>query len=493
MESLRKGADATTVAILLFVGSTLVLLAGLGGRAASLAYLALATMTGAFLLSRSPVRYSSFTLWILFLTPFVRRVLDYRHGWNPTNPALLAPQIIALLGFITIVRRARELRGRLFAPYLLVLGALAYGYSVGVMNVGLIQASYALLTLLAPLVYGVHLALSWRSYAELSVAIRKTFTFALPVLAFYGMYQFLRLPAWDAQWMINADMKSIGSPLPFLVRIFGTMNTPGPYAAALAAGMLMALSGRGFTRFPVIAVAFVALLLTRTRAVWIAFFIGMIVQQLSLPVVRIPRRVVTLVVISILALPLTSLPTFRDTILPRLNTLQNIGQDRSFISRVAFSHESAAEIVETAEGNGLGSTGGAIKLGTTGVRSLDNGFLELFYVFGWPGGTMFLLGLAALLYQSAMFAEARRDLFASAVRAAGVALVSILPIGDIFSGPTGTLLWSMMGLGIAAHAYHLTTGLALRSRSRAMRAASMPAPVWSAPLSPAGSRTQLAR
>jgi hypothetical protein len=34
----------------------------------------------------------------------------------------------------------------------------------------------------------------------------------------------------------------------------------------------------------------------------------------------------------------------------------------------------------------------------------------------------------------------------------------------VFTGSTGTLLWGMMGLSIAAHAYHLTTGLALRSR-----------------------------
>ncbi len=472
----------------MFLGSVLVLLAGVGGRAASLAYLALATATGAFLLSRSPVRYSSFCLWILFLTPFVRRILDYRHGWNSTNPALLAPQFIALMGVVTIARHARELRGRLFAPYLLVLGALGYGYSVGVINAGFIPASYALLTLLAPLAFGVHLALSWRQYSELSVVLRKTFTYALPVLGFYGMYQFLRLPVWDSQWMISADMKSIGSPLPFLVRIFGTMNAPGPYAAALATGMLIALSGRGFVRFPVIAVAFLALLLTRTRAVWIAFFIGMIVQQLSLPVVRLPRRIVVLFVVSMLAIPLTSLPIFKNSILPRLSTLKDISQDRSFISRVAFSHESASEIVETAEGNGLGSTGGAIKLGTTGVRALDNGFLELFYVFGWPGGTMFLLGIGALLYQSFKFAEARLDLFASAVRSAGIALVSILPIGDIFSGPTGTLLWAMMGLGISAHAYHLTTGLALRSRALSMRLENSRAPRLSKPVSQADSQ-----
>jgi hypothetical protein len=135
-------------------------------------------------------------------------------------------------------------------------------------------------------------------------------------------------------------------------------------------------------------------------------------------------------------------------------------------------------------------TGGAIKLrNNLGVRSLDNGFLEVFYIYGWPGGLLFFLGIAGLLLQSFRFFEARTDSFANAVRAIAVALVSILPIGDVFTGPTGMLLWSMVGLGIAAHAYHLTTGKALRSRANAIRAFAMsfpppPAPALAVPLVP---------
>jgi hypothetical protein len=463
----------TTVAIGIFLFASALMLAGLGGRAANIAFAAAAVLTGAVLISRSPTIYSSFCLWIWFLTPFVRRVLDYRHGWSPTSPALLAPPLVAALSILTLMRHAKELRGRLFAPYLLILGALAYGYSVGAINAGFIPASYALLTWLAPLVFGVHLALSWRQYVELSAAMKKTFAVALPLLALYGVYQFVRIPVWDAQWMINAELKSIGAPFPFLVRVFGTLNTPGPYAAFLLAGMLMMLTGKGFVRFPGIAVAFIALLLTRTRAVWIAFLIGLIIQQLSQPVARLPRRLLTLVIVSILAAPLTQIPTFRNTIVNRMSTLKDISADNSFVKRVQFSEDAAEGIAQTAGGNGLGTTGGAIKLtnGRVGTRSLDNGFLELFYLFGWPGGAMFLLGVAALLYQSFRFAEARRDPFASAVRASGIALVAILPIGDVFSGSTGALLWAMMGLSISAHAYHLTTGLALRSRADRARIA----------------------
>jgi hypothetical protein len=480
----ERAVNSSTVVIGLFILATLAMLAGLGGRAANIAYTGLAVVAGVLLIQRSPATYSSFSLWLWFVTPFVRRMLDYRHGWHPTNPALLAPPLVAALSIVTVWRHGRELRGRLFAPYLLILGALAYGYMVGLMVAGFIPATYALLTWIAPITFGVHLALSWRHYVELRASIRRTFAVALPMLGLYGVYQFVRIPPWDAAWMINADLRSVGSPLPYLVRVFGTLNTPGPYAAFLLVGILLVLAGTGFKRFPGIAVALIALLLTRTRSSWVAFVIGLVLMQVSQPVIRLPRRIIALVLVAVLAAPFTAIPKFRSTVLTRMSTLKDIRSDNSFIKRVEFSQEAATGIVESALGNGLGTTGGAVKLENraVGVRSLDNGFLELFYVFGWPGGAMFLLGIGTLLIQTIRFAEARRDPFAGAVRATAMAILAIMPIGDIFSGSTGTLLWAMIGLGIAAHAYHLTTGLALRSRAAPRFRPGVLVPQWAAPV-----------
>jgi hypothetical protein len=490
-----RALNTSTVAVGLFVLATLAMLTGLGGRAANFAYVGLAVLVGGVLIQRSPVMYSSFSLWLWFLTPFVRRMLDFRHGWNPTNVVLLAPPLVAALSIVTLMRHGRELRGRLFAPYLLILGALGYGYSVGLLVAGFIPATYALLTWIAPMIFGVHLALSWRHYVELSASIRRTFAVALPALALYGVYQFVRIPRWDAAWMINADLKSIGAPLPYLVRVFGTLNTPGPYAAFLLVGMLLVLAGKGVARYPGIALALVALLLTRTRSSWVAFMIGLVIMQLSQPVIRLPRRMIALVVVVMLAAPLMAVPKFRTTILTRMLTLTSISSDNSFNKRVQFSEAAANGIVETALGNGLGTTGGAIKLENhaVGVRSLDNGFLELFYVFGWPGGTMFFLGILSLLIRSLRFSEARRDQFAGAMRATGIAIIAIMPIGDVFSGSTGTMLWMALGLGISAHAYHLTTGLALRSRFTPVFRAGVLAPQWSVPVSAAGTPSPLAQ
>ncbi len=439
---------------------------GAGGALASYLFVAAAVLVGLVLHERAPVAYITFSLSLWWYTPFVRRVLNLRHGWNPTDATLLAPQVVAVIALLTVARYARDLRGRLYAPFVLVLIALAYAYAIGLVGGGLIPASYALLTWIAPLVFGVHLGLRWRRYPEIAAALRTVFAMFLPFMAAYGIYQFVVLPGWDRAWLVNAQMRSLGVPFPFLIRVFGTLNTPGPYAAFLMVGAILGIQGKGVFRYPVIALSLIAILLTRTRAAWIAFILGLLLQTLSQPVLRLPKRTVTILVVALLALPIVNSTQFKQSILPRIASLNNISGDASFVRRLDFGESAASTIVNDAEGTGLGNTGGAIKLRSTGgVRSLDNGFLEVFFIFGWVGGALFFLGLGGLLIQSLRFAEARRDPDAGSFRACAVALVSILPVGEVFTGSSGTLLWSMIGLGLAAHAYHQTTGLAVRSRA----------------------------
>ncbi|HVZ49390.1 MAG TPA: hypothetical protein VG916_11440, partial [Gemmatimonadaceae bacterium] len=426
----RGNVEFTKVVALFYIGGTLALLAGIGGSLANLAYLVLAVATGLLLYLRDQGAYVSFSLWLWFITPFVRRVLDMRHGWSPTSIVLIAPLAVALLAAFTVLHRLRELRGMLYAPFLLVLLAFGYGFSVGAINAGVVPAMYALTTWLAPATFGLYVAINWRRYPEFANAVRRTFTWALPLLAAYGIYQFVVMPRWDAQWMINAGLRSIGAPRPFLARVYGTLNTPGPFAAFLCAGSLMLLPQKGRLRFVGIGIAILSLLLTRTRAAWAAFVIGLVVQQFGQPLKQLPKYAITLIAVALIAIPVARMPQFSALILPRIQTFANLSEDNSFVKRYNFSETAAAGIVETAEGNGLGTTGGAIKLrGSQGVRSLDNGFLEIFYIYGWVGGVLFFLGIGGLVLQSARFRETRSDQFANAVRAIAVALVSMLPIG----------------------------------------------------------------
>ncbi len=108
----QGGEGRPVFAILtIFCAGVAVLLAGVGGGLANILYVVLAAGTGFALYARSPAAYVSFTLWLWFVTPFVRRVLDMHHGWAPTSPTLLAPLAVALISMATLLGRGRELRG----------------------------------------------------------------------------------------------------------------------------------------------------------------------------------------------------------------------------------------------------------------------------------------------------------------------------------------------------------------------------------------------
>lgn len=60
------------------------------------------------------------------------------------------------------------------------------------------------------------------------------------VVGAYGVIQFFWLPSWDREWMISSGLTSVGHPYPMQVRVFGTLESPGPFATFIGASMLAA-------------------------------------------------------------------------------------------------------------------------------------------------------------------------------------------------------------------------------------------------------------
>ena len=105
-----------------------------------------------------------------------------------------------------------------------------------------------------------------------------------------------------------------------------------------------------------------------------------------------------------------------------------------------------------------GDRGGAKLLQVRRRASIDNGFLEVFYVLGWPGGALLGIGLAGNLLTLLRFRDARQDAFANSARACFWSMLSMLLIGDIFSGSVGVFFWGAYGFACSAHAYNYATG-----------------------------------
>ena len=462
-------ASLATVALVLFLAVTLAGLAGVGGGLFPAVYVGAATVAALAAYYRAPTRYPVFVFALWFFTPFVRRVVDLHHGFQPASLMLVAPTIATLVSGLTLLYRARELRGSLLYPFTLTLGGVFYAYFVGVLKVGTIPATYALLTWLAPIAFSMHLILHWRIFPALRESFLNFIQWALPVVASYGLYQVAMLPAWDRYWMEVADVESIGAPVRFGFRAFGSLNAPGPYSVVLLIGMIFLMSAARRGMVISLTLGLMSMLLTRTRATWVALVVGLLVVQFMGPVRRMGRNWLFLIFMVAMAMPVMSLDVFRDTIFTRLASFANLSTDNSVRQRLIMTSASTQVIGAVAEGEGLGATGGATKLGSASGRqaSIDNGFLEVFYVLGWPGGSLVMLGLLGQLLVLARFRDSRVDTFANAARACFWALLSVLFIGDIFSGAIGVMFWGAYGFACSAHAYNYATGKGLRSQQLA--------------------------
>ena len=442
-----------------FVAITLVGLAGVGGRQFGPLWAIAAAGTAFTLVLRAPAGFVAFIVSLWFYTPLVRRVLDHHHGFTPANLALAAPVLASTVAVLTLIRFARDLRGVLLAPALLVIAAITYGFLIGALRNGLVPAFYAYLSWLSPAMVGVHVALHWRRYPQMQQAMLRTLAWSLIPAAAYGIWQFVLPPAWDRQWMIATELQSIGRPAPFSLRVFGSMTMPGTFAVVMEVGLLLLLSARVRGRLPALVLGFIGLLLSRIRTAWLGFVFGLLLQFITQPMRRLPRNWITIVIVGALSLPVITLPRIREGIVDRLASFADAGDDSSARSRVMVARAAYQLVIEYAEGAGLGATGSAVVArGVGGIRNFENGFLEVFYLFGWPGGLLFFLGLGGLIVQGMRLADARFDQFANAARSGAAALLASLLISEVFTGAGGTLLWVLIGLGVAAHAHNLASG-----------------------------------
>lgn len=475
----REGTDPmSNLTLGIFLTVTLGGLVGGGGSLFPPLYVGTAVMAGLVAYYRKPGRYLVLVYGLVFFSPFVRRVVDLQNGYNPTNVVLLAPVFVALLSALTLVYRARELRGAMLLPFTFTLAAVAYAYSVGLLKNGLVPATYAMLTWVAPICFAAHLNLNWRTFPALRDAFLTFLQWTLPVIAAYGIYQLVRPPAWDVYWMTAASVASVGMPIPFGFRPFGPLNMPGPYAVALLVGMLFLLGTSRRGTFLSLLLGLIALMLTRTRSAWVALVVGLMIVQFMGPIRRMMRNWFIMIFMVMLAIPLLSLDVFRETISSRLASFASISEDQSFNARKQLSYMATQAIYAHAEGEGMGATGGGAKLlRVERQASIDNGLLEVFYLLGWPGGALLGIGLAGNLLTLLRFRDAREDAFANSARACFWAMLSILLIGDIFSGSVGVFFWGSYGFACSAHAYNYATGKGLRSRQLAREFLPPPQPV----------------
>lgn len=392
-----------------------------------------------------PAAFLDLLLWSLVLSPLLRHVVDWHAGFSQSNPVMLSPYCAAFAASPSVLRYLVTGR-RYLIEILALIGLVGLGLglslSTGLLRDGLMTA----MRWLAPVWVLIYLLSQAAALDTMRTRIRRTFSVAIPAASLYGLVQFVSILPWDAAFMREAPITSIGYPLPFLVRIFSTMNSPGSFAAMLCTGLLLMLP---HVSMPLWVLGLAALALTTQRAAMAALLLALLVLALVGRDRRMRRGLVRLGLSLIVSLALVlSVPGAALKVSGTVGSVARLADDTSAQDRWAQYLDVLPMLDQQQEGRGLGWPTNDFYIRAGGSVPLDSGLIDIFVSLGVIGGGLFLCALASLTVQGWLIVRRSPDA-AAAELAACLYGLSQLPFGSQHAGEHGMFLFLGLGLLLA--------------------------------------------
>ena len=420
-------------------------------------YPAIAFLVAVFLFSRSRTHYIGFVFWLWFVSPLVRRLVDYRAGFVPTNPLLLATFFATAVSGYVLVTRLHSLSRADTLPFSCALAGIFFGAVIGLTRYPALAVAQALLNWITPVLFAFFLYDERQRYREFQRVMERCLVYGMLVVGAYGVYQFFFLPVWDRAWMIDLGAQTFGVPEALQIRVFSTLNAPATCAAYLMAGLLLLFALKGKLRFWAAAAAFVALVLTSSRSSWVGLCAGIAYLVLQLPG-KARLHAIAAVLASVVVLGIvTQLPVIDDVVSQRIQSFTDPKNDVSFNERADGHVAAFRDMLAEPMGEGMGSvdtdhtTAGA----DATIGPHDSTILELLYALGFPGTLLYLAGIAMAVAHIVRQKNRRNgrpdiDRFAVSMCAIVIALLVQLALNSIFVGPLGFLTWTAIAMTLAA-------------------------------------------
>lgn len=414
-----------------------------------------ALLVAGWLYISHPALYLWFVWWTWLTTPFLRRVVEYQTGFDGMNLVMTAPLAATAFTLVTLVRFSGALRNREYTPYGLAFLAVAYGFIVGVVKTSVMGAVLGTLSWLLPIALGLHLHLVWREYPSHRESMLRVFRWGILILGIYGVLQFVAPAPWDRVWMINSGMNSIGSPEPYLIRVFGMLNAPGPFASIMLAGLILLFSDRTVIGRLALGPGLVAFLLTLVRAAWGGWVVAVAFMGWRAHGTDRKRILSVLLIGIVLMVPLMLTGPIYERVASRAETLSGIQEDNSFNDRSEFLSISTGWVLTNPIGSGIGSTGRSAQMSDEGgLGTFDNGIFAIPYSVGWLGGLLYYTSVFLMLRRIMALQSEDTDMFVIAAGAVCVSLFAQLIFSNSFVGIKGLLFWTFFGLSMAGVRYH---------------------------------------
>jgi hypothetical protein len=446
--------SAWTAILGLVVFTTLCIVAGAGTILRPLFPVG-ALGVGILLYRRYPVLYLGFTWWLWFLTPLVARLVDYRSGWDSQRLMLVAPYLVSLITLQALVLYLPSSYRYQGLPFVISIVGVLYGCAIGFVQYSPLSVLRSLLDWLTPISLGFYLFINWRNYPKYRENLQNVFTWGVLVTGVYGIYQYLVAPEWDKYWLNESGMfTSAGNPEPFGIRVWSTMHSPGPFSSFMLAGLLLLLSNRSWLRIPAMAAGYLSFLLSLVRSAWGSWLFGLLHISISLKPKHQLRLLLTIAIIAICVIPLATVEPFAGAISKRLLTLSNLQNDNSFNDRSGNYQQNLDLALQSWMGNGIGGTWTTGADGAITSAVIDSGIIETLLTIGWLGAIPYFLGLCLMMSQVLRSSVGRSDAFMNAARGISLGFFAQLIFGNSITGFSGILLWSFLGVSLAADRYH---------------------------------------
>ncbi|MEA5550930.1 O-antigen ligase family protein [Anabaena cylindrica UHCC 0172] len=416
---------------------------------------------GIFLYLRHPILYIGFTWWIWFLTPLLTRLVDYRIGWDPTRQMLIAPYLVVFVTIATFVKHLPSAIRQGGLPFVLAFAGVFYGFLIGMIYNQPLPVIRGFLDWLSPIIFAFHLFTNWRDYPSYRQHIQRVFTWCVLILGAYGVYQFVLAPEWDKYWLIESKMfTSAGDPVPFGMRVWSTLHSPGPFGTVMGTGLLLLFTSSGPLIFPASAVGYLSFLLSQVRTSWGGWLLGIILIFGSVKT-RIQMRLITIIlVMAMCVVPLVTIEPISKVVATRFESFSNIQEDGSFKDRSATYDKNLSLALSNVIGNGLGNIWKVNeKTGQIEVIVIDSGILDMFFTLGWFGAIPYIGGLVLMLFSVSRYTEGRFDSFVSAASAISISSCAQLIIYSGMLSVAGMIMWGFLAMAMAAHKFYQHQGI----------------------------------
>ncbi|TAE61172.1 MAG: O-antigen ligase domain-containing protein [Nostocales cyanobacterium] len=459
LQSTYSPKDRSAQAWLIILGFILLIITCYFGGAASLLKIifpAASFVVGIFLYLRHPILYIGFTWWIWFLTPLLARLVDYRIGWDYTRQILLAPYLVVFVTVATFLKHLPSAIRQGGLPFVLAAIGVMYGGLVGLIFNQPVPVIRGFLDWMSPIIFAFHLFMNWRDYPSYRQHIQRVFIWSVLILGAYGIFQFVVAPEWDKYWLIESKMfTSAGDPVPFGMRVWSTLHSPGPFGAVMQTGLLLLFSASGPLIFPASAVGYLSFLLSQVRTSWGGWLLGIIIILTSVKAHIQMRLIMIILVMAMCVIPLTTIEPISEVVTTRLESFSNLEEDGSFKDRSKTYNRNLDLALSTGLGNGLGNIWKVNEeTGQIEVVVIDSGILDMFFTLGWFGAIPYVGGLLLMLITISRYTEGKFDSFVSAARAIGISSCAQLIIFSGMLSVAGMIMWGFMAMAMAAHKYY---------------------------------------